>query len=586
MYIIIDIYEKICLNARSYIDVARKERSLEQFNHRYNRAALAERITAAIDTTDAPRPLRTYQREALEKTRSWLQDPEETRRAYINHATGLGKTMTFSTWIRYCPGLRVLVIVPTLRLVMQTARALAEQTGSIVGHMSSLQEIRDTNGRIIATKGFSNHAVVVATNDSFKQKAGILARHYRPHLIIYDECHWSLTERAQGALWHFSESVIIGFTGTPDFLGRIMRKGYQQVQLDNGQVLFASPKRMTKTHFQTCLDERSIRWGIQNKWLAPLAWMRLQVDASLDDIPIRNQACGLDYDATRLQERMSGEWSKICTSILDLYARAERGLAKRFVSSICPGIPHAKNLAENLTASGVSAFSIASGMSPEHQMTVLDAFESGYANHLSSVFMLREGWDAPIADVASMLRPLQSVLFYQQCVGRIARPYPDGRQKIGLIIDLEFQNTRYKPISAPLLFAQPGEALTEGDYLIVPPEDAGYPPSPYLPPKEERILTQTPASELEYIAEEDGTFLDSSGEQWARDEALTRIFQIKHEQKVWSIVVRGPVKVPRKQARTHRGHREEFFHVPSFREAVRRMYGDECANGSRTIPLT
>lgn len=548
---------------------------MEQFNYQYNRAALAERVLAALTASDTPQSLRAYQRETLETSLAWLKETKGTSRAYVEHATGLGKTVTFSTWIRYCPGLRILVIVPTLRLVVQTTRALAAQVGGVVGHLSSLQEIRDVAGNVIATKGFANHAVVVVTNDTFKQRSLTIAKHYRPHLIVYDECHWGLTTRAQYALKNFPDSIIVGFTGTPDFLGAIMREGYKQRKLDNGQVLYAPPKRMTATHFETCLDKRSMRWGIQNRWLAPLAWMRLQVDASLDGIPLREQAFGLDYDATRLQELMNGEWPKICASIIELYARAERGLAQRFVSSICPGVMHAHVLAESLNASGISAFPVANGVQSDHQTTILDAFNDGHVSHLSSVFMLREGWDAPVADVACMLRPLQSILFYQQCVGRIARLLPDGRQKIGLVVDLEFQNTRHKPISAPLLFAQPGEVVAEGDYLILPPEDAGYPPSPYLPSEEARVLVQTPMSELEYVAGEDGMFTDADGEQWARDETLARLFQIDHQQKFWRIVARGPVRIPRKKARTHKGRREEFFHLASFRESIRRMQGGD-----------
>ncbi|MBI4133710.1 DEAD/DEAH box helicase family protein [Candidatus Uhrbacteria bacterium] len=105
------------------------------------RRELAGRLESLLRSrANLPLTFWPFQVEALEATHRWLDDQGGTRRAYIEHATGLGKTVLFAAIASFCTGLRVLIIVPTKILVEQTVRALFPFTGGMLGHLSGLPE--------------------------------------------------------------------------------------------------------------------------------------------------------------------------------------------------------------------------------------------------------------------------------------------------------------------------------------------------------------------------------------------------------------------------------------------------------------
>lgn len=457
--------------------------------HKETRARLAKAISELLaQRTTLPVTLRPYQVEAFTAFHNWLVSDDDGHRAHIVHATGLGKTVVFASILRYAVGLKTIVIVPYKVLVEQTARVIAEFAGGMVGHVSSLANIYNHKGEIIAIRGHLHHDIVVTTIASFERYASELARALNPDFIIWDECHLSYVPSAQKALKHFAEAVVLGVTATPDYLTVSGKAGAHEVRLENGQRLFGKEERFAKTYYGQRLDERNLPWGIEEGYLAPLAWGFIRFNVSLDGVKLKESEVGLDYDPHSLWERVRGSWKAVIATIRGLYKDPSYGLAEKQVVAICPSVKAAEELARAIHRLGVPSQCVAGTTPDRWRGRILNAFSEGKVRFLSSVMVLGMGWDEPQAEVLMMLRPTQSYVLYLQYLGRVLRPKPSGEPKVALVLDAHFQSKEYSPLSAPALLMPPGTEVHERDILVGPRGWHGGPKgkkeieSSYLPP--------------------------------------------------------------------------------------------------------
>ncbi|MDO8425409.1 MAG: DEAD/DEAH box helicase family protein, partial [bacterium] len=497
-----------------------KEYAVHRNDHRKIRKRLAAGIDALLaGDVELPHELYPYQYDALTHTRDWLLDTKGTPRGYIAHATGLGKTVLMAALMHACPDLRFLAIVPTKVLIEQTAPSITRFTRGLVGHVSSLNQIHDDDGNIVALPGHEYSNIAVTTAASLRIYAHALANEFAPHVVFWDECHGAYHPTAQASLAPFTQQIIIGLSATPDHLVAVAKPGWHRVQLENGRILYAPPDRLATTHFQTKIDERPVRWGIEEGWLAPFAWGRIAFDCALDSVPTRETQDGVDYDEKKLQTLMAQHWSVMTDTIVRLYEHGEYDLPNRQTFAVCPSVQAAEELAQAVHASGIPAACIHGGTPTGKRRSILKQFRNRQIKLITSVMVLREGWDMPNAEVCLMLRPTKSRVFYIQCIGRALRLDPDNAHKVALVLDPHFQHNALTPLSAPQLFALPGQEIAEGDMLIGPRRNRGRGgsnaiASPYLPHgAKPRIIVVDALSEneIEYWAGPDGTF-EADGE--------------------------------------------------------------------------
>ncbi len=100
----------------------------------------------------------------------------------------------------------------------------------------------------------------------------------------------------------------------------------------------------------------------------------------------------------------------------------------------CHTLDQAEKLATGLTAKGVPAAHVDGTMKASERAARLAAFASGQLQVLCNMYVLTEGWDAPLAEVCMLARHVGSVANYLQMVGRVLRPHP-GKEK-ALLLDL------------------------------------------------------------------------------------------------------------------------------------------------------
>ncbi|MDO8435543.1 MAG: DEAD/DEAH box helicase family protein [bacterium] len=486
-------------------------------NHAEIRVELANRIERLLASDDLPVTLYPFQRETFEHMLAWLRDPNGTRYAYVEHATGLGKTVLFGALIAFCAGLRTLIVVPSKVLIEQTARSLMRFTGGLLGHLSSLDDIQDADGTTIALKGHEYFDVVITTDETLLRHPARIAHDFAPHLIIWDECHWAYKNAARRTLPFFPEAPVIGFSATPDYLTTVAPAKATPVTLENGETLYCQPGRRAEDHFGTCLDRRSARWGIENGWLAPLAWGVIDFKLSLDAVPVDEGAGGLDFQNQALSDLLQANWSDTAQTLGRLYAGNKYGIADHRVFAICPSVATAEELAAACATIGVASACVSGKTSTRARNATLTSFRKGTTRLLTSVFVLREGWDEPNADVCLMLRPTRAYTLYMQTMGRVLRPNPD---KVALVLDGRYTETTIAPLSAASLFVPAGTEVTLGDIIVGPRIS-----SPYLPPPKLREKIRVEPITIERWIGVFETF-EMRGEQWGADKAVANAVDV------------------------------------------------------------
>lgn len=538
------------------------------------RIAIADRIANLLcGGTQLPIELYPFQRETLAATETWLRDEHGTPRGHVVYATGLGKTVVFAALIAACAGIRTLVVVPTKTLLEQTARTIVRFAGGIVGHISSMPVVLDEQGNVIAVRTWRECDIVVTTDESLALRAQQIARDLGPQLVIYDECHWAYSHPARFAIGCFPDAVVIGFTATPDYLTTVAKRDYVPVTLENGTVLYGPLSRFARSHFGTKLDDRSVLWGIEEGYLSPLAWGRVDLDISLDQVPLVEGAAGLDYSEAALKETLRQRWSETCQAMITLYRSGEYELRERQTFTICSSVDEAEELARAIASIDVPSACVTGKTRDSDRRRILTDFRANKIKFITSVMVLREGWDSPNAEVCVMLRPTKSRVLYVQSIGRVLRTIPGDDYKIALVIDAHYQGTEFAPLSAPVVFGEPGQRVRVGGVLL---GDARTALSTHDPGT---VLVEPPRQQIELTVDHDGV-LRHEGEEWWSAEKFAAFIHLS------PITVLLSAKEHRARAvlaRTVNGRQKTFFALADLRKRFANHVSDLPTGDRRGI---
>lgn len=121
-------------------------------------------------------------------------------------------------------------------------------------------------------------------------------------------------------------------------------------------------------------------------------------------------------------------------------------------------IAHSRAVVDEFKAAGITAVHVDCKMSIADRRAALAGFASGVYTIVSSVGVLSEGWDCPVAEVAILARPTQSYTLFVQQLGRVLRPAPGKTRALvhdhsgclfrhGFVEDLRIAD--YSPLATP-----------------------------------------------------------------------------------------------------------------------------------------
>jgi hypothetical protein len=311
----------------------------------------------------------------------------------VQMATGLGKTVVFSQLReqRICSG-RMLIISHREELVRQPIKYFNEPVGI---EMASSQS--------------GTQKVISASIQSLSRRL----EYFYPtdfEMIIIDEAHHAAASSYKKVLDYFKPQTVLGFTATPN-------RG-DNVRLNDV--------------FDSIIFQRDLKWGIENKYLANLDCMRINIGYDLSKC---RSKLG-DYEINDLADAVNIESAnKAISEIVDQYA-------------IAPVLIFSVNVNHCFALQNVIPDSEVIVADTKDKSFYFQQFRNGKIKCLINCMIATEGTDLPNVRTVIMVRPTQSISLYQQMVGRGTRKTHE-KDKC-LLIDC-VGNTQYDLCTAPSL---------------------------------------------------------------------------------------------------------------------------------------
>lgn len=329
--------------------------------------------------------LRPHQVEAVEAVeRDWRSGASRTA---IVHATGTGKTTTFSAvvgrWLERNPRRRALLVAHRIELVDQGARRLARQLGTSVGV-------------VMGNRNQTLSRVLMASVPTLRtERRRRMLRDVG--LIVVDECHHAAAESYLGVLEHYgamdptSGTVALGVTAT-------MSRGDERAL---GDV------------WQNVAHTYGAPAAIADGWLKRPVGIAVRV-ADLDLRRVRTTAG--DYREGDLGAAIEGSLAP--TRIAEAY---REHAADRQGISFAPTVHSAEVIRDAFRAAGFTCELVHGGTPPEERARTIKRFRVGEVQILSNCGVFTEGTDLPMASVVVIARPTKQSGLYVQMAGRALR---------------------------------------------------------------------------------------------------------------------------------------------------------------------
>ncbi len=157
---------------------------------------------------------------------------------------------------------------------------------------------------------------------------------------------------------------------------------------------------------------------IDQQYLVPFSYFGVHDGMDLTDVPWKR---GSGYDPTALTNVLTADhaWARRVIEQVRLKTADPRAIK---ALGFCVTIAHARFMAEQFRAAGISAVAVW-GDSPTTERTdSLRDLASGRVNVVFTVDLFNEGVDVPNVDTLLMLRPTESPTLFLQQLGRGLRP--------------------------------------------------------------------------------------------------------------------------------------------------------------------
>ena len=336
--------------------------------------------------------LRDYQQRTIDQLYKWFADGRKGHPC-IELPTGSGKSHIVAALckeaIQTWPETRILMLTHVKELIEQNAdKMLTHWPNAPLGIYSAGMRRRDIG-----------EPITFAGIQSVRNKADQIGH---VDLVLIDECHLVSHKQVGGYRKLIDDLTainpalrVIGLTATPYRLGH----GY----ITDEPALFAD-----------IISPVGIEELIYKGFLAPLRSKLTAHQISVDGVHKR----GGEYIDSELQAAVDTDKNNAAT--VDEVIRLSAG--RRSWLFFCTGVKHAHNVADILTARGITSACIVGDTPKAERERIINRFKAGEITALTNANVLTTGFDHPDLDLIAMLRPTLSTGLYVQMAGRGMRP--------------------------------------------------------------------------------------------------------------------------------------------------------------------
>lgn len=373
---------------------------------------------------------RPYQNEFIDTV--MLKHSQGVKRQLAVMATGLGKTYCGTQIIKKFE--RTLWITHNIELIEQSALAIlheltngkfTDRINELGGIMSALDHMDRNIGMfstgnkyglgIIKQDRFDiNEKIVVASVQTLTRRLDKIDPNAFD-LVIVDEAHLFMSETFNRAVEHFTPSLRLGLTATPE-------------RMDGISLL---------NLFDEIVFEKDILFGVKNKYLCELEAVRVKTSINIDDV----RTLGGELNAKDLKKLDTPERNAL------IVQKYKEHTSNRQALVFCVDVDHAINMSAEFNNQGISSEFIVDDekLCPDRKQRI-QRFKSGATTVVTNVQIMTTGFDHPEVSSIIMARPTKSKTLFMQCVGRGTR-LKQGSFKDCIILDIVDATSRHKLVN-------------------------------------------------------------------------------------------------------------------------------------------
>lgn len=324
--------------------------------------------------------LRPYQQDLFDKTSNAFK--QGYRRVLVESPCGSGKT-----------------------ILLTKMASIAQSKGKTVWFILPRQEIMDQTLETFKKCGVPQNTVYIGMIITMANHINELPP---PDMIIYDECHISVSNTYNKISSTFPNAFIVGATASP-------------CRTDN---------RPLGDLYETLIHGVTVRWLIDNNYLAPFDYYSVPL-ADLSSAETDGE-----YDTTKASELLMT--SVIYGNIIENWNKFAHNVP---TVVYCCSIKHSKKTAEMFNDVGIKAVHFDGSTPTNERKQIIDDFRNGKFKVLCNCDLISMGFDMPDIGCVMMLRPTQSASLYIQQSGRALRYKPNKR---AIIIDMVGNYNRFQ----------------------------------------------------------------------------------------------------------------------------------------------
>lgn len=270
-------------------------------------------------------------------------------------------------------------------------------------------------------------------------------RHYRDYpkdhysYICIDEAHHAVSPMNRKVIEYFSPRFLVGITATdkrPD-------------------------KKQLETVFGSYTTQLSLREAMEKNIIAKARAFRIETNLDLSEVRVN----GKDYVNADLEKKIRvTSRNELIADVLKEYF-CQGNMSEKQGVVFCISQKHARDMAQLLNESGISAEAVGSGINGSDKK--IEQFRSREFRFLCSCNMISEGWDYPELGILVMARPTLSRVLYLQQLGRGLRKAPE-KECVYVIDVVDEYGSSVMPCSLHSVFHNPyyvpfGD-ITRSDY--------------------------------------------------------------------------------------------------------------------------
>lgn len=332
--------------------------------------------------------------QAIQQLRATSNPPHAVLQVFPT-ATGKSRIVEedLGLYLTQHPDAKVLIVAPTIRIVEDWRKRIAEFSAEII----------------------------VGTYYLLWYYASKVSPTYFSYIVV-DEAHHAVAPTIRRSLQYFQSEFLIGLTATPD---RLDRKRLEEV--------FGS--------YQTSL---TLSDAIEKGIVAPIRAFRVETNLNLAEVRFN----GRDYVNADLERalRIDSRDALIVDVLMRYFSSGQKGII------FCISVAHAQQMEKLLVANGMKAKAITG--KTRNVSTIIDSFRFSDLQFLCSCNLVNEGWDVPEVEVLVMARPTISKVLYQQQLGRGLRKC-EGKECLFVIDVVDQYGSLARPWSVHSIFSQP-----------------------------------------------------------------------------------------------------------------------------------